>query len=409
MSWFPQPLVTIGNVTALWVHAAPTWSTMPTVWSRVGIVPTFDFTGDTIGEVTVTRGRDTVYSEPQPGYAVVRLIDKTGSGVPLTVGTRIAIEIEPERPVFVGTITDWSAQLYDSGIANTPAAVYQITAVGPLVTLNRRVIYQAGRLAETDAERIDNILDNFAPDVYDPALIDPGVFDLASIPAEDAGYNALNLAQQAAFSGAGILFETADGFVGFADADRRPLNRRAGVFNIPPTVVNAQLETLSQLADITNRVTVTYDGGAVERSDTDSIALFGEFDRRLDTQLVNLSNAETRADQFVSSHAVPTVQMSPITIRVDGLSDALADGILDIDINAAVRVPVPDTLLPTNRTGFVEQVVTRFDPFRAEIVLNVSDFRLSEGAQRWGQVDPTIAWEDVSATLTWQDATEVTV
>lgn len=409
MSWTPQPLVTIGDVTGLWSFASPTWATMPPVWSRVGIVPTFDFTGDTIGQVTVTRGRDTVYSEPQPGFASVELIDKTGVGLGLEVGLRIAIEVEPDRPVFVGTITDWTAQLYDAGIANTTAAVYQITAVGPLVTLNRRVIYTAGRAAELDASRIDNILSVAAPDIYDPALIDPGVFDLAAIPAEDAGYNALTLAQQAAGSGAGILFETADGFVGFVDADGRPLIRRAGVFNIPANVVRAQLETLSQLADITNRVTVTYSGGAVVRTDTDSIGRFGEFDRQIETQLVNLSNAEIRAEAFVSSHAVPTVQMSPITIRVDGLDEALAQDILDIDINHAVEVPVPSTLLPTSSIGFVEQIVTRLDPYRVEVALTVSDYRLSEGAQRWGQVDPTIRWQDVSATLTWQDAVEVTV
>jgi len=38
----------------------------------------------------------------------------------------------------------------------------------------------------------------------------------------------------------------------------------------------------------------------------------------------------------------------------------------------------------------------------------VSDYRLSEAAQRWGQVDPTLAWQDVSATLAWQDADPVT-
>jgi hypothetical protein len=367
-----------------------------------------DFTGDTIDQVTVTRGRDTVYSEPQPGYASLRLIDKTGAGLDIEVGDPIIIDVAPNVTVFAGTITDWTAQLYDAGLRNSPAAVYQITAVGPLFILNRRVIYFAGRTAEKDAERIDNIVDTAANDVYDPALIDPGVFDLAALAAADAGYNALTAAQNAASSGAGILFETADGFVGFADADRRPANRKAGVYQIPANVVTADLSTDSRLADLTNRVTVTYSGGAVTESDTDSISRFGEYDRNIDTQLVNQSNAEARAEQFLETHAVPTVNTSPVTIRVDGLDAALANDLLDLDINDAVRVPLPNTLLPTNRTGFIEQIVTRFDPFRAEIVLTVSDFRLSVGSERWGQVDPTIAWEDVSATLTWEDATEVT-
>jgi hypothetical protein len=389
-----------------------------------------DFTGDTIDEVTVTRGRDTVYAEPQPGFATLRLIDKTGAGFPIEVGDPVSIDLEPGRTVFVGTITDWTAGLYDPGLRGDPAAIVTITAVGPLMRLNRRVIYFDGRLAELDAERIANIIEtslavpweeaagtwaeqdgtfaDYLVQPFDPALIDPGVFDLASIAAQDNGYNALSLAQEAAASGAGILFETGDGFIAFADADRRPANRAAGAFEIPTTVVRAELETLSQLADITNRVTVTYSGGAVTAQDLDSIQRFGVYASEVQTTLVNQANAEARADDFLTRHALPTVQMGSIAIRLDGLDDTLADDLLDLELNAAVRVPVPDTMGPTNRVGFIEQIVTRFDPHRAELVLNVSDFRLSEGGQRWGQVDATLAFEDVSATLAWQDADPVT-
>jgi hypothetical protein len=389
-----------------------------------------DYTGDTIDQVTVTRGRDTVYSEPQPGYAVLRLIDKTGTGIPIEVGDQVTIDLEPGRPVFVGTITDWSAGLYDAGIRNTPAATVTITAVGPLMRLNRRVIYFDGRQAEQDGPRIADIIEDalgvpweeasgtwdeqqgtfedYLVQPYDPALIDSGVFDLAAVPANDDGYSALTLAQQAASSGAGILFETADGFIGFANADRRPANRAAGQFDIPGTVVRAELETTSALADITNRVTVSFAGGAVTDQDIDSIQRFGVYESQIDTQLVNQTNAEARAEAFLSRHAVPTVQMGRIAIRLDGLDTTLADDLLDLDINAAVVVPVPDTMGPTNRVGFIEQIVVAFDPFRAEVTYIVSDFRLSEAAQRWGQVDPTLAWEDVSATLAWQDADPVT-
>jgi hypothetical protein len=389
-----------------------------------------DYTGDTIDQVTVTRGRDTVYSEPQPGYAVLRLIDKTGTGIPIEVGDRVTIDLEPGRPVFVGTITDWSAGLYDAGIRNTPAATVTITAVGPLMRLNRRVIYFDGRQAEQDGPRIADIIEdalgvpfeeasgtwaqqqgtfqNYLVQPYDPGLIDPGVFDLAAVPANDDGYSALTLAQQAAGSGAGILFETADGFIGFANADRRPANRAAGQFDIPSTVVRAELETTSALADITNRVTVSFAGGAVTDDDIDSIQRFGVYESQIATQLVNQTNAEARAEAFLSRHAVPTVQMGRIAIRLDGLDTSLADDLLNLDINAAVRVPVPDTMGPTNRVGFIEQIVTAFDPFRAEVTYIVSDYRLSEAAQRWGQVDPTLAWEDVWATLAWQDADPVT-
>jgi hypothetical protein len=403
MTYQPAPSVTIGGV---------------------------DYTDETINAVTITRGRDTVYAEPQPGFASVRLIDKTGAGIPLQVGDQVTIKLEPTETVFVGTITDWNAQLYDAGIRNTAAAIITITAVGPLMRLNRRVIYTAGRTAELDADRITDIIltalavpwqeapgtwadqdgtwANYLAQPFDPALIDPGVFDLAAVPAKDDGYNAQQLAMEAASSGAGILFETGDGLIAFANADRRPANRAAGDYAIPSTVIRADLDTSSQLADITNRVTVSYSGGATTSQDLESIQRFGVYAGQIDTTLANLANAEDRADDFIARHAIPTVQMGSITIRLDGLPDATVTDLLNLDINSSVNVPVPTTMGPTNRQGFIEQIQTRFDPFRAELVLRVSDFRLSEGSERWGQVDATIAWEDVSATLTWADALTVT-
>jgi hypothetical protein len=397
----------------------------PTV--RIGGV---DYTGHAIDAVQVVRGRDTVYAEPQPGFATIRLIDKTGQGIGVQVGDPVRIDIVPGRRVFWGTVTDWSAQLYDPGLRSDPAAVLSLTAVGPLLRFNRRVIYFAGRAAETDGERILDIIqagialtweeaagtwDDFegtwndaTVQPFDPTIIDPGVFDLAAVAASDGGYVALTLAQQAASSGEGILYETAVGTIGFANADRRPANRAAGPYQISPTVVQAQLETNSQLADITNKVTVEYSGGAVTEVDQDSIQRFGAYESQISTQLVNLSNAEARAESFLARHAVPTVQMGTVAIRLDGLDTTLAGDLLDLELNDAVEVPVPRTLGPTNRVGFVEQVTTLFDARRAEVLLRVSDYRLSEGAQRWGQVDPTLAWNGVSATLQWQDADPVT-
>jgi hypothetical protein len=407
----------------VWANLASLWANVGSTWKNIFKFPLkpavtiggVDYTGDTIDSVRVTRGRDTVYADTQPSYATIRLIDKTGAGIPITVGDPVQVDLTPSRTVFYGTITDWTAELYDAGLRNTPAATVTVTAVGPLSRLGRRFVLTAGRASELDADRIDAALDEAFTGVdpglinpYDPALIDPGVFDLAALPAQAEGYNGLAVVNQAATSGAGIIWETGDGYIAFADADRRPANRTAGGYIIPPDVVLAQLQTYSQLGDITNRVVLTYSGGTVDESDQDSIDRFGLWESEINTVLENQSNAETRAAEFLQTHAVPTVQTGRIIIRVDGLDPDLADDLLDLNINDYVILPIPDTLNPTSRQGFIEQIVTRTDAFRAEVTLTVSDFRLSVGAQRWAQVDPTIAWEDVDATLTWADAVEVT-
>jgi len=394
-----------------------------------------DYTGDTIGAVRVTRGRDTVYSEPQPGFATIRLIDKTGQGIPVAVGTPVAVDLEPGRPVFRGTITDWTAELYDAGIGSTPAATVSITAVGPMLRLNRRLVFRTGRTLELEADRIvaaiedalaltweeasgpwedfDGAWQDALEQPFDPALIDPGIFELGDLDPQDAGYNALTVVQQSAASGAGIAYETADGFIAFANADRRPDNRTAGPYSIPGNVVVAQLNTFSQLADITNKVSVTYEGGVVTAADGVSIEQYGSWEKQVDTNLANLSNAEARANDYISRHGQPSVQFGQVGIRVDGLDPTLADDLLDLDINDAVDIPIPRTLLPTNTVGFIEQVVYRFDAFRAEIILTVSDYRLSEAAVRWGQLPDSqteffsATWQYVKPQIRWQDAVNV--
>jgi hypothetical protein len=132
---------------------------------------------------------------------------------------------------------------------------------GRLPRLNRRTIYAGGRISENDGERILNVLNTaLGTALVDPSVIDPGVFDLAAVGTADVGYNALQLAQDAGFSGEGLLFETADGFIGYTDANRRLENERARVIEAPFGVLSSDgISILQQLADITNAVTVTFD------------------------------------------------------------------------------------------------------------------------------------------------------
>jgi hypothetical protein len=94
---------------------------------------------------------------------------------------------------------------------------------------------------------------------FDPALIDGGVYGLVALGSADAGYSALQVVQDAGASAKGLLFETADGFVGYADADRRPANAAAGFLDVPFAVLDVGgVSVSSSLADLTNRVSVEY-------------------------------------------------------------------------------------------------------------------------------------------------------
>lgn len=399
-------------------------------------IGTTDFTQHAIGRIAVNGGRRTVYERPNAGYATVELIDV--DGIPefrvaeqlqvfidraafiwdgmseswASVGSEWETVTGPfgvSEPIFTGTVSDFRTDVTPT--ADGPIVTHSVQAVGPLAVLNRRQIYTTGRVAENDGERMLNILTTaLGAGEVDPDLIDDGVFGLAAVPAEDAGYNALAIAQDTGFSGEGVLFETEDGLIGYSDANRRLENERTKVVAIPFAVLAREGVTLvQQLADITNAVTVEYDSGAVSEEDATSIARFGRYETELTTTLADLSNAENRAFQFLNRHATPRsildeLRFNLLSVDVDLLNDLLA-----IRPSDAIEVTgVPGRLGFTRFRGFVEGFRLDADPFAAELTLVVSDRLLSVGALRWEQVDGTIAWQDVDPTLTWDDAFEVT-
>lgn len=405
MSWRPAPTVTIGGV---------------------------DYTGQTIGQVTVTRGRRTVYERPNAGFASIELRD-VGDLPPLRVGRDVVVTIEDSagtpRTVFTGLLSDWSSQTVSTG--NQPIVVYSLQAVGPLALLNRRTVLAGGSPAETDGDRVlaavsgadltweevpfettwadaEGTWETFGP--VDTTLIDPGVFDLAALDPSDGGYNALQVAQDAGFSGEGILFEAPDGRIGYANADRRAANEQAGFLPIPAALLDVEGLTLTQaLADITNRVAVEYAAGAVTSEDLFSITEFGLYETEFRTLLVNETNAQARADEFIARHAVPPLVLEELPLNLLALPDGLRDSVIDLNTNDALEVTgIPNRIGLTTFQGFVEGLTLTVDPFSARLIFTVSEKGLSVGSQRWGQVSDAIAWQDVDSALTWQDATVVT-
>jgi len=406
VSWQPQPQVRIGGV---------------------------DFSGQTVGEVSVSRGRRTVYETPNAGYCSVELRD-VGDMPPLEVGSPVQVFVADSAgtatQVFGGLLADWSSRTVVTG--GVPLVSYRVQAVGPLARLNRRRGLFGGRPSEDDGERVLAALGLLSSSWeelrfnltwgavegtwtdqggFDPALVDPGVFTLAALGTSDAGYSGLQVAQDAGFSGEGILYETRTGMAAYADADRRYANEQAGFLTVPAAVLSADgLGVFQSLSDITNRVTVEYDGGAVTTDDQFSIVRFGLYESEFRTDLVNLSNASARARSFIERHAAPENVLDELRFGLASQGTALRDALLLVEPNDALEITgIPSRVGFTRFQGFVEGVSWSIGQFEVRLSLTVSDKSLSVGSVRWGQVGATLEWGDVDATLSWQDAREVTV
>jgi hypothetical protein len=397
-----------------------------------------DFTDDALETVRIERGRTDVFGEPRAGYAICELIDLTGDGLGIGVLQRVQVAIRDSagvyRPVFTGEIADVSSTLYDSGeVSGKAAAIVTIIAVGPLAKLNRRNVFPEGLGGSKDGTRIADLVGNalassweetggtwatvatatttwgtFDPGV-DLALIDqPGVFDIAALPADDQGYNPLSQAYLTAFSGRGIIYDTADGFVAYGDADRRETAAAADSYlPIPGGVITAaSLTSTSSASDIVNRVGIKFSGGAGVFSDPESILTYGVLAREFETNLDDAGQALAWALDYLEDHAAPILNLQAVGIRLDGLTDlTLLDDLVAIDVNDPVVLEdLPATIGVTQLPAFVEGLSWRLNRLTAELVLTVSDAALSIGSVRWNLVAPNLQWQDVAATLEWQDA-----
>jgi hypothetical protein len=403
MTWTPQATVTINGV---------------------------DYTAETLETIRVTRGRTEVYQEPRAGYAICELIDLDGTGLGIEPLQTMSVTVKDSTgttvPVFAGRVSDTAEVVFDTGFeSGTLGTIVTVIAVGPLARLNRRSVAAAGLPQQQDGDRIAALIEaglaqtwEETPGTWDTVaeatttwatfdpgldldLIDqPGQFTISALDPEPSGYSPLSQAYITAQSGRGVIFDTADGLIEYADADRRRTAALNGYLPIPNGFINARGVTFSSSqADVSNRVVVQFEGGTVTVTETDSLLEFGLLTTVFETNLANQSQAEEWATDYLEDHFRPVVKVSGLEIRLDGLDDADRDAVLGLDVNSPVEVFGVDRF-----PGFVEGLEWRINRDTASLALNVSDAELSIGSVRWGQVPGTLQWDDVDANLQWQDA-----
>jgi hypothetical protein len=395
-----------------WWQLGPTWATIfdatpPWKPEPAVLINGQDFTGETIGQITIRRGRDSVYVEPSASYAAVTL-RSVGSSLPLQVGQELTVTLNS----FIGVReTLFRGRISDVDISVTPAKTliggYRVTAVGPLAGANRRQVLDTGRPVEKDGERAEAaIVAALGTAIIAPGKFDEGVYDLAALDAEDGGYSALSVAQESAASGAGVLYETRDGLIAYADSERRALTLDENGFTpvsgntLDPDGMNVS----SSLSELANQIVLDYSGGVVERSVQESIDEFGLFVRRISTILENQSDAETRAEELAQNLSVPAFKADVFRLLLNNASGPLLDLLVRVEPNDGVSFrELPSVLGFTRLDSFVEGVEWRLDPFRVELGLFASDERLSVGQVYWGRVTGTLEWDDVDPVLKWQD------
>ena len=236
----------------------------------------------------------------------------------------------------------------------------------------------------------------------------PGDFELVDYSGGES--SGLTLAQQAAISGLGVLFESPDGKINYSSYS----SRSNDVFDNGFTELNTNsilsdgLSSVSRLSDLANDVEITYGSNQIERDqDNTSVALYGLYAARVNSLLVNQVDAAQRVEYYLETRSFPRRQLNQITLalHLDQVSNTMRDSVLPMRVSKPIRIAgLPPSVYPDNFIGFVEGYTWTINRNELFLTLNISEYALSQLEMNWLQVPANLAWEDVNATLEWQEA-----
>jgi hypothetical protein len=398
---------------------------------------TTTYADQTISSISIRSGRNDVTEQPQPGFASINLWTNASEPLDVALSQSVTISIDKgtsgTQQIFYGTISDIDISLAAYGSEGS-IAVYSITAIGPLGQLNRRLVGSANFPKQFDGDRVLAILteafltewDDVSPtltwaglpagatwesyDAVGQSLVDdlianvdtPGQYELEAY--SDGVTDAWTLAQIAANSGRGVLWECSCGELHYDDYLARA--------SATPLVLTADdllakgLRTAAQWGEIVNDVTVTYRAGSTNARDEQSIILYGQLSGTRSTVLHNLGSAQGQAADFLESRAYPRMYPEKLTIPLHSptVSDATRDAFAGVYNGLRVSTTELPAVFGTTFDGFVEGYTWNLTRYTAELTLTCSAYSETYNSIIWYQIPPTTTWAGYTPSTTeWQD------
>ncbi len=389
-----------------------------------------------INDISVNMGRANILEQPSAGYARVDLWTSGDDPIDVTLSQPLQIKIQTPSngavSIFNGIISDIQIKL--SGFGNAGSlTIYTLTAVGPLASLNKKVAGFSGFPAEFDGTRILKILteaflvewDDIATNLtwsqlpagttwesYDgvnntlianlTADIDvPGVYELSAYTGGDS--NSFTLTTNAAQSGRGVLSEHGDGSLHYDDYFARVDFEQ--LLLTQDDILSSGLETASQWSEIVNDVIVDYQSGKANARDETSIILYGELTGNRNTQLLNLSDAQSQAQQFLESRAYPRTYPTTFTIPLH--ASTVANNTRDVLAAVYCGLPITTNDLPavfgSTFQGYVEGWTWQIREKEAYLQLTASSLEETYPNIIWYQLPAGMSWSGYPANKRWED------
>jgi hypothetical protein len=396
------------------------------------------YTNLTLANLTITSGRQDIYSQPYAGYCNVEILNLDLSPIEMDINDQINIQVKDSSGSFVnlfgGYVTDIDVEVTQASSTAISERI-KVVALGALSKLPK-TLTEGVLSKDFDGDQIYTILSEALFDTwnevpaaetwtgYDPTttwanaensglgdIDQPGDYELTARSSSTT--DIYSLVSSLATSGLGYLYEDSQGRIGYADSTRRSSYLATnGYVDLTGSHALARgIRTSKRSGDVRNNVTITYKANAQESaSDADSIAIYGQQSYEITTSLENGSDALDQAEFYLALRAFPEAQFKSITFPLASpeIDDTDRDALLEVFMG----LPVNITDLPSNITngqfqGFVEGWTFTAGYNSLYLTLTVSPTAYSLQSTRWNGVSAAETWNSIDAGLEWINATIV--
>ena len=390
-------------------------------------------TSTTLQDATITYGRNDFFEATQPSYCNLELLNLDGTSPTVELLDTILIEVTNSAGTYVKLFTGEVSGVYNrfagAGLGGKPNTL-QIQAIGALGLLVKRYAGAVAYPEELDGARITRILqetlftawedlsntviwNDFTTETWATYgvqgidTIDAGRYEVLARPAEiDQAYNLTDTTQQSAL---GYLYDTPDFEIGYADAERRSENYATNLIELDANLVNADIQTRLQTADIINSVVIQYDDPVLEvaaQNDT-SINTYGLLEEVRSTILAQTADATEQATNFVNYRGTPKVSLEEVTVNLSNsdMTNTVRDNLLGVSMDTLLYLDnIPVGLIAEGyNEGFVEGWTWTLGRNNLELAMSVSNSIYSTLDVQWEDYNSAIQWQNLANDYRWLD------
>ena len=401
------------------------------------LVNSVELSNITIADLTITSGRTDIYQQPVAGYCQLTLLNLNNSSYDFTVGTGITVEVTNSVgtyiPIFGGLISDFTITVNSAGSLGY-STVATITALGALSKLPK-IIDPAVLSQDQDGDQIYTLLSGYLlgswNDVpaaetwaaYNPTetwanavniglgeIDRPGDYDMISRSSSNTDlYSICTAIANSAF---GVLYEDANGNIGYADQTHRQDYLAAnGYTTLDANHANGLgLSATTRAGDLRNSFTINYDNNGNQTytaTDLVSQANFGVYAEQYTSRIKNTVDAEALADRYIELRANPYPKFQSITFVLGNpeIDDADRDALINIFLGQPVWIQnLPPNITGGSFQGYIEGWTFRASLNNLTVTFNASPVNFSQVAVKWEQVNAAETWNTLNTSLTWLEA-----